>query len=30
MIAYAIRRIALIIPDSAERYLSKHIFEGGV
>ncbi len=24
------RRIALIIPDSAERYLSKKIFEGGV
>jgi len=23
------KRIALIIPDSAERYLSKHIFEGG-
>ena len=24
------RRIAVIIPDSAERYLSKKIFEGGV
>jgi cysteine synthase len=24
------KRIALIIPDSAERYLSKNIFEGGV
>ena len=24
------KRIALIIPDSAERYLSKKIFEGGV
>jgi cysteine synthase len=23
------KRIALIIPDSAERYLSKKIFEGG-
>ncbi len=23
------KRVALIIPDSAERYLSKHIFEGG-
>jgi cysteine synthase A len=24
------KRIATIIPDSAERYLSKKIFEGGV
>jgi len=24
------KRIAVIIPDSAERYLSKKIFEGGV
>jgi cysteine synthase A len=24
------KRIALIIPDSAERYLSKKIFEGGI
>jgi cysteine synthase A len=24
------KRIALIIPDSAERYLSKKIFEGGL
>jgi cysteine synthase A len=24
------RRIAVIIPDSAERYLSKKIFDGGV
>jgi len=24
------KRIALIIPDSAERYLSKNIFAGGV
>ena len=23
------RRVATIIPDSAERYLSKNIFEGG-
>ena len=26
----AAKRIALIIPDSAERYLSKNIFAGGV
>jgi cysteine synthase A len=24
------KRIATIIPDSAERYLSKKIFEGGI
>ncbi|HUD22346.1 MAG TPA: pyridoxal-phosphate dependent enzyme, partial [Acidobacteriaceae bacterium] len=24
------KRIAVIIPDSAERYLSKKIFEGGI
>jgi len=24
------RRVATIIPDSAERYLSKKIFEGGL
>jgi len=24
------KQIALIIPDSAERYLSKKIFEGGI
>jgi cysteine synthase A len=24
------KRVAVIIPDSAERYLSKKIFEGGV
>ncbi len=24
------KRIATIIPDSAERYLSKNIFDGGV
>jgi len=24
------KRVAVIIPDSAERYLSKGIFEGGV
>jgi cysteine synthase A len=24
------KRIAVIIPDSAERYLSKKIFEGGM
>jgi cysteine synthase A len=24
------KRVATVIPDSAERYLSKHIFEGGV
>jgi len=24
------RRVATIIPDSAERYLSKKIFEGGI
>ena len=23
------KRVATIVPDSAERYLSKHIFEGG-
>jgi cysteine synthase A len=26
----AVKRIVVIIPDSAERYLSKKIFEGGV
>ena len=26
----AARRVATIIPDSAERYLSKKIFEGGI
>jgi cysteine synthase A len=24
------KRVATIIPDSAERYLSKKIFEGGI
>jgi cysteine synthase A len=24
------RRVATIVPDSAERYLSKNIFEGGI
>jgi hypothetical protein len=24
------KRVATIVPDSAERYLSKKIFEGGV
>jgi cysteine synthase A len=24
------KRVVTMIPDSAERYLSKHIFEGGI